>query len=95
MPWRETSPMDQRLRFIADLQREYLSLSELIHLWVIMVERPAPLGRTYHRLCAVVTRRGRAGMMRANLPRGESRERLGVSFLGVPWRTAWTATTCS
>lgn len=29
MPWRETSPMDQRLRFIADLQREYLSLSEL------------------------------------------------------------------
>src|SRR3989304_1572555 len=29
MPWNEVSPMDQRVRFIADLQRDYLSLSEL------------------------------------------------------------------
>src|SRR5436190_24267563 len=29
MPWRETSPMDQRLRFIADHQRQLFSLSEL------------------------------------------------------------------
>jgi putative transposase len=29
MPWSETSPMDQRLRFIADFQRDFLSLSEL------------------------------------------------------------------
>ena len=27
--WSEVSPMDQRVRFIADLQRKYLSLSEL------------------------------------------------------------------
>jgi len=29
MPWRETSPMDQRLRFIADYQRHFFSVSEL------------------------------------------------------------------
>lgn len=29
MPWRETSPMDQRRRFIADYQRHFFSVSEL------------------------------------------------------------------
>ena len=29
MPWRETSPMDQRLRFIADYRRDYATFAEL------------------------------------------------------------------
>src|SRR5262245_1924896 len=29
MPWRETSPMDQRVRFIADYERDYASFGEL------------------------------------------------------------------
>jgi len=29
MPWSETSPMDERLRFIADYRRRFFSLSEL------------------------------------------------------------------
>lgn len=29
MPWRETSPMDQRLRFIADYEKRLFSVSEL------------------------------------------------------------------
>lgn len=29
MPWRSTSPMDQRVRFIADYQRRFFSLAEL------------------------------------------------------------------
>src|SRR5260221_12754728 len=29
MPWKESSPMDQRVRFIADVQRGVLSMSEL------------------------------------------------------------------
>ena len=54
MPWRETSPMDQRLRFIADLQREYLSLSELCrrfgvsrktaYKWIERYEADGPAG---------------------------------------------------
>ena len=29
MPWSSTSPMDQRVRFIADYQRRFFSLAEL------------------------------------------------------------------
>lgn len=29
MPWRETSPMDQRIRFIADYRRDYATFAEL------------------------------------------------------------------
>lgn len=33
MPWRETSPMDQRTQFIADYRRETLSVTELCQLY--------------------------------------------------------------
>ena len=33
MPWRETSPMDQRTQFIADFLRETLSVTELCQLY--------------------------------------------------------------
>jgi hypothetical protein len=29
MPWKESSPLDQRVRFIADVQQGALSMSEL------------------------------------------------------------------
>ena len=29
MPWKETSPMDQRVRFVADHHRQLFSISEL------------------------------------------------------------------
>ncbi len=29
MPWSRTSPMDQKIRFIADYQRHFFSISEL------------------------------------------------------------------
>ena len=32
MPWSEISPMDQRMRFIADYLRETLTITELCHL---------------------------------------------------------------
>ena len=33
MPWKETSPMDQRTQFIADFLRETLSVTELCDLY--------------------------------------------------------------
>ncbi len=54
MPWNEVSPMDQRVRFIADLQRKYLSLSELCrhfgvsrktaYKWIERYEADGPAG---------------------------------------------------
>lgn len=35
MPWRQTSPMDQRTQFIADYLREVLSITELCDLYGI------------------------------------------------------------
>ena len=35
MPWRETSPMDQRTQFIADHLRDLLSITELCALYGI------------------------------------------------------------
>ncbi len=35
MPWRETSPMDQKTQFIADYLRESLSITELCELYGI------------------------------------------------------------
>src|SRR4029453_13279225 len=55
MPWRETSPMDQRLRFIGDYRRGDVAFSELCdrygvsrktgYKWVGRYEAGGPAGR--------------------------------------------------
>jgi hypothetical protein len=41
MPWRESGPMDERLRFVRDAQRNHFTMSELL-----LATSPPPLGRT-------------------------------------------------
>ena len=59
MPWLETSPMDQRMQFIADYQRGLQSMTELAdrfdisrktaHKWIDRYEEAGPSGLTDRR----------------------------------------------